>query len=175
MLHVESRWHLPGPSSTYLVVWWYDEVAKEPRHHVPVGVVLSRLPRWLRSCRLTLRRIDAALGGGPSRSASRIESDRDVEQLGKRIAEAIRMGKLAVVRAPSTRSGVKGAPWLAPSTASEGVSATILVVDETGAPVPNAGYRIETADGIREGSVDSRGQAREERLIADDHRITLTK
>lgn len=178
MTHLNSQWTLPGPSSTYQVVWWYDEAAKDTSRHVPMGTVMSLLRKWRVSCRLTLRRIDEALGGEPAGKSSRIESDRDVERLGNRIAEALRRGRMFVVRtlpadaAPAPSTGASSHGML---TSGKRKSVTVVVVDEAGELVPGARYRIRTGGSIREGSLDSQGAAREDNVDLDKLEITLLK
>jgi len=175
MLHLDSQWTLPGPSATYRVVWWYDEAAKDTSRHVPIGTVMSLLRRGLRSYRLTLRRIDEALGGQPVDKISRRESDWELDQLGQRIAAAIRTGKMVVVRALPADASSPGNSSQHPGTPGNGRSVTVMVVDETGEVVPSARYRIRTGGSIREGTVDSQGEGREDNVDLNKLEITLLK
>ncbi|WP_309896148.1 hypothetical protein [Archangium sp.] len=177
MSHLNSQWTLPGPSSTYHVVWWYAEAAKDTSRHVPMGTVQSLLRKWLVSCRLTLRSIDEALGGAPVGSATRLERAWDVEQLGNRIAEALRSGRMVVVGelpADASRSSTGGASHES-RTPGKPKAVTVMVVDEAGNLVPDARYRLKTGSSLREGAVNSQGQARESNVDLDKLEITLLK
>jgi|GEM_PF-5239796 len=143
MPHSELQWRLPGPTptSSYLVVWWYDTLAKDTSNHVSSIDVMSLLPRWLRSYKRVLQKIDEALTGQFSGGNLRFERNCDVDQLGRRITEAVREGRIAVVRVPPSPETVDTAKAL--PAQKQNAATTILIVDETGRAVSHAELQTE--------------------------------
>lgn len=177
-MSLKSQWRLPGPSSSCLVVWWHDEAARDARRRLPLGTALFLVRTWLRSNRLALRRIDEALGQQFVERSPRMDRDGDVERLGQRLVEALKSGKLVVVQAPAASKAEQGVPASAKRDADEAPGVTVMVVDETGTPVPNADYRIQTTQGVVQGTVDSEGRARKPGASltdASEVKFTLTK
>ncbi|WP_232293085.1 SH3 domain-containing protein [Stigmatella aurantiaca] len=93
---------MPGPSSSYLVVWWYDAAAKDTSRRVSPSFVRGALDGWLRSRRQSLREIYVALEGGRSTNLSAAGRDIRDEQLKKSIGEAFLAGKLVALSLDSS-------------------------------------------------------------------------
>jgi len=89
---------LPGPSSPYLIVWWFDEAARNTQHHVSPLAVSREVEKWLGPHRQTLWDIYSALDGSQAKRLSEIRGDEKYEQLKKSLVEAFLGGWLVAIK-----------------------------------------------------------------------------
>jgi hypothetical protein len=138
----DSHWILPGSSSFYRIVWWYDAAAKDSSSHAPLFEVLSHLRTWVRSHELILRRIDEALGEQPRENLSRLEAGRGREQIEQRLGQAFRKGRLVAI--PSNPGNAVSPSAKNPVAAAKRKDMNVLVGGEKGTAVPGA--RLSTSN-----------------------------
>jgi hypothetical protein len=93
-----TQWKLSGPSSAYLIVWWYDAAAQDTRRRVSPFSIIAQLDGWAVSRRLALREIDGALRGPSSQQQALPWNEDHARLLKERIASAFKAGWLVALR-----------------------------------------------------------------------------
>jgi hypothetical protein len=98
------QWKLPGPNSPYLIVWSYDEVAKDTRRHVSPSAVCGLLDGWIRSRKQVIRDIYEALDGSQSLKLSSAKEALPDVLIRKRLAEAFTSRVLVALTEEKTQT-----------------------------------------------------------------------
>ncbi len=131
---MSPQWTLPGPSSPYLIVWWYDEAAKNTSRHVSPIRVRGAIDGWFRSRRQSLWEIYEALEGGSPPSFSGMGRETAGERLKKRIGEAFLEGKLVALALDDTTPLQRQATNKTSGFPSETTQRTITPVPQQDSP-----------------------------------------
>ncbi|WP_309892743.1 hypothetical protein [Archangium sp.] len=122
-----ARWMFSDSSSDYRIVWWYDEEAKDTSRRIPPFSAVSQLDTWFASRGSLLRQLGEALRDTHPQELSAIRTERWADsRKGKAlVAEALRTGRLVVVRAIAEEHGQKASPAELRGKPSSGFAAPV--------------------------------------------------
>ena len=176
------QWRLPGHLSDYVILRGQGGANLRPTEQVPGVFVAALLDRWASSgAAQVLHDIYKAIGGSlPAGLTTSARAWHD-QQLKQRLRTAFLRGELVALPVKQRAYRSLPPPLQVPrrppperSPEPELTFIAIQLVDETGKPVPRLRYRVETPDGrSREGTLNARGEAREDGLPPGQCRVTF--
>jgi hypothetical protein len=101
-----KQWTLPGVGSSYHVVWWHDEAARDMRRHVSPLRVCVEITQWLSSRRQLLWELYEALEESKSTGRVRVRMLPNDTSLKRCLSEAFFSGKLIALTANASLSTI---------------------------------------------------------------------